>query len=307
MQFSSPPIDLQGVDAQFASDVAYDQYDKTTFDIFLPESDQPTGLVIFIHGGGFTGGDKAFVYQKTYPEQLVEILSKGVAVATLNYRLIEENDTEGVLKSLNDAKRGLQYIRYIHEELNIEKDRITLFGTSAGGSTALWLATNDDMKSDNDPDPVLRESTRVKGVALRATQSSLDLETRWLGDVFVDFGVSRDDMLADFGEDRLFGFYGVSSWEEYESPEVLAYRQQVDMLAMISSDDPEIWVENTGPQNTAPQNEGDWNHHPFHAREIKEYADAAGVPNVATYGKPVLFSTPGEEGSVDFLLRKLNE
>ena len=97
LQFSASPIDLQGVNAQFAHDVPYDQYDKTSFDIFLPESEEPTGLVIFIHGGGFTGGDKAFVYQKSYPEQIVEILNSGVAVATLNYRLIEENDTEGSL------------------------------------------------------------------------------------------------------------------------------------------------------------------------------------------------------------------
>lgn len=61
LQFTESPIDLQGTEASFASDIPYDEHDKTTFDIFLPTSTTPTGLVIFIHGGGFTGGDKAFI------------------------------------------------------------------------------------------------------------------------------------------------------------------------------------------------------------------------------------------------------
>ncbi|MEL7534605.1 MAG: hypothetical protein AAFN10_25080, partial [Bacteroidota bacterium] len=83
-------------------------------------------------------------------------------------------------------------------------------------------------------------------------------------------------------------------------------RAKVDMLAMISADDPEIWVSNTGGTNELPQTTGHWYHHPFHAREIKEFADAAGVPNICNYGKPLLYSD-GEEEYVDFLIRKLNE
>ncbi|MEM6346376.1 MAG: alpha/beta hydrolase [Bacteroidota bacterium] len=306
LQFSSSPIDLEGIDAQYAADVSYDQYEASKFDIFLPNSATPTGLVVYIHGGGFTGGDKAFVYKDPYPEHIRTLLSQDIAVATINYRLIENGDTEGVLKSLNDSKRALQYIRYKSEELNIDKERVVLFGTSAGASTSLWLATNDDQKEPSNADPVLQESSRVLGIALNATQSSLDIENRWLNNVFADFGTTWEYMVAEFDESTLFNFYGVSSWEEYETPEIEAYRQKVDMLATISADDPEIWVSNTGGTNELPQTTGHWYHHPFHAREIKEFADAAGVPNVCNYGKPLLYSD-GQEEYVDFLIRKLNE
>jgi hypothetical protein len=94
LTFSSSPIDLQGLDVQFAADVPYDQYEDTKFDIFLPNATTTTSLVVFIHGGGFTGGDKAFAYTNNYPEDIVQLLSNNIAVATINYRLIQSNDTE---------------------------------------------------------------------------------------------------------------------------------------------------------------------------------------------------------------------
>lgn len=307
LEFSTPPFDLQGIDAKFAEDVPYDQYDKTKFDVFLPNSSTPTGLVVFIHGGGFTGGDKRFVYNTSFPEQIIELLAKNLAVATINYRLLKENETVGVLKSLNDSKRAIQYLRYIHKELNIDKEKIVLFGSSAGASTALWIATNDDLKQEDSSDPVLQQSTRVKGVALRAVQSSLDIENRWINDVFSDFNSTLDEIVEEYGEETIFSFYGVDSWEAYESPEIDRYRQRVDMLSLLSSDDPEIWVTNTGGHNNKPLTQSSFNHHPFHARTIKEYADAAGVPNVTKYGNPILFSDPIQEEYIDFFLRKLSE
>lgn len=307
LQFSNSPIDLQGVQAQFAADIAYDQYENTKFDIFLPPSTAKTGLVVFIHGGGFTGGNKAFAYTDNYKEAIIELLDNGIAVATINYRLILTGDTEGVLKCLNDSKRAIQYIRYVHNELNIDKEKIVLFGSSAGASTALWLATNDDLQEVSSSDSVLQESTRVKGIALNATQSSLDIETRWIGDVFDEFGTSLDDLIQEFGAERMYNFYGVNTLAAYQTPEIQAYRAQVDMLGLLSSDDPEIWVSNTGGHNDAPMTTSSFNHHPFHARAIKEFADAVGVPNVTTYGNPVLFSNANGEGFVDFLIRKINE
>lgn len=305
LEFSTSPIDLKGIDARFAQDQAYDQYPETRFDIFLPESTSPTPLVIFIHGGGFTGGNKAFIYTDDYSDQITELLSHGIAVATINYRLLKSGNQEGVLMSLNDSRRAVQYLRYIYKELNIDKEKIGLFGSSAGGSTALWIATNDDFKDESNVDPILRESSRVSGIALRATQSSLDIEHRWLNDVFVDFSSSLEEITTAFKEETIFNFYGISSWEAYESPEIDAYRKKVDMLSLISSDDPEIWVANTGGHNNKPETTSSFNHHPFHAREIKEYADAAGVPNVTTYGKPIIYSDSPEESFVDFFLRKL--
>ena len=44
----------------------------------------PAPLIVFIHGGGFIGGDKAFV---TNYAEFGELMAKGYAVASLGYRL----------------------------------------------------------------------------------------------------------------------------------------------------------------------------------------------------------------------------
>lgn len=311
LEFSTSPIDLQGIDALFAADIAYDEHELTKFDIFIPNSSTPTGLVICIHGGGFVGGDKDWIYSQGV--MIRELLNNNIAVATINYRLLTENETEGILKCFNDSKRALQYIKYIHNELNIDKLNIGLYGGSAGAGTAFWLGTNDDMKDINNPDLVLQESSRVKAIGLSATQASYDIENRWINDVFVDFNILWEDVIPDTeeAEQGLFGMYGISSWEEYESPEIDEYRQKVDMLSLLSSDDPEIWVSNVGGglTNGMPSNwpSGQLNHHPFHAREIKEFADAVGVANVCRYGNPILYEDLNFESWHDFFIRKLNE
>ncbi|MGV6831372.1 MAG: alpha/beta hydrolase [bacterium] len=307
LEFTTPPIDLAGIEANYAADVPYDEFDLTTFDIFLPNSATPTGLVIFIHGGGFTGGDKDFLYGGSFPDQVITLLTQNIAVATINYRLLINGNTTGVLQSLNDSKRALQFMRYVHEELNIRKEDIALFGNSAGAGTSLWLGTRDDMADSTNEDPVLRESTRVKGVAIREVQASYDFEYRWVDDVFIDFNITWQDFINQLGTDQLFRFYGISSMDEYESEVIDNYRYDVDMLSHITSDDPEIWAQNIGQPNTAPETQGNMTHHAFHVREIKENADLQGVSITCRYGNPILFTDPNFEEFVDFLIRKIEE
>ncbi|MEQ1830195.1 MAG: hypothetical protein ABL921_29830, partial [Pirellula sp.] len=39
-------------------DVAYGPHERNVLDFYQAKSDKPTPLVIFIHGGGFVGGNK---------------------------------------------------------------------------------------------------------------------------------------------------------------------------------------------------------------------------------------------------------
>lgn len=306
VQYTFPPIEIEDIDAQFAADIFYDDYELTNFDIFLPNSIEPTGLVVFIHGGGFRSGDKSLFYNDFFTENIRDLLLSEVAVATINYRLIEPMDSIGLLKPLGDAKRAIQYIRFFHEEFNIRKDDIALFGSSSGAGAALWIATHDDMKEDDHYDLIQNESTRVKGVALRGSQSTYDFE-RWISDVFDDFGITWDDYIEVVGEDIIFDIYGIRSWEEYYTSEIDMYRQEVDMLSMLSTDDPEVWMQNSGHPNGLPVTRTDINHHAYHAKEVKKYADASGVANVCKYGDPLIYSHPSDESYLDFLIRKVKE
>ena len=71
LQFSTPPFEIDDIDAKFSKDISYGLHDKNKFDIFMPKSDNPVPLVIYIHGGYFTTGDKSKAYNNVawgYPE-----------------------------------------------------------------------------------------------------------------------------------------------------------------------------------------------------------------------------------------------
>lgn len=313
--FSNSPFDLQGVNAKFAKDIDYDNKTRTQFDIWLPNSNTATGLVIYVHGGGFTSGDKDFVYAIQsggawdFPTDIRYLLQNNIAFATIRYTYLNTTgETEGIKKPMSDVRRALQYIRSRAGDFNIEKNKIILAGNSAGAGTSLWIAFNNDFADAQNNDPVLRESSRVKGVVARETQSSYNIEDRYINDVFADYNLTWSEILAN-ETGNIQKIYGVSTTAQYESPIIDAYRAEVDMLSLMSVDDPEIWINNTLRDLVHPYSAPEIaSHHAFHARELKERADALGVQNVTYYGKnPIIYSHPSNESWTQFCIRKINE
>ena len=315
ISYSSSPFDLQGINAKFAKEISYDAKPRTKFDIWLPNSSSPTGLVIYVHGGGFTSGDKDFVYTVQsggawdFPSDIRFLLQNNIAVATIRYTLLNTTgETEGIKKPMNEVRRALQYLRYKASDFNIDKNKIILAGNSAGAGTSLWIAFNNDVADGSNSDPVLRESSRVRGVAVRETQASYNIEDKWVNNIFADYNLSWNEILSN-ETGNIQKIYGVSSTAQYQSPAITAYRNEVDMLALLTADDPEIWMNNTLREVVHPYSGPEIStHHAFHVRELKKRADAVGVKNISYYGRnPILYTHPSNETWTQFCKRKINE
>ena len=307
--FTPAPEAISDLDVKFAKDIAYDDHIRAKLDIALPNTSEPTGLLLYIHGGGFINGDKDRVFNDYNLDNMRSLLKQGVAVASINYSLLLMGGEEevGVIKCLEDAKRALQYIRSRSQDFNINKEDIVISGSSAGAGASLWVAMQDDMKNETSPDPVLRESTRVKGVAVIQTQCSYDIEDRWIFNVFQDYGINWS-MVSTVNATGISQFYGVTNLAEYETPEIDKYRDNVDMMDFMSKDDPEFWASNTLTPVAPPLSQDIIYHHAYHVRALKERADEVGLANVCYYGKdPILYADPSGETYVDFVIRKLSE
>ncbi len=314
LAFTNSPIDVQTSQARFAGNVAYGDEERNVFDIWLPDSDTPTPLVIYIHGGGFTRGDKA-IEEGPIADIVRGFLDRGIAVASTNYYLLSVDplDTNGVMKSLNDSKRALQFMRYQAYSLNIDPDNVAVFGVSAGAGTALWLGSQDELAEPDSTDPVLRESSRIKAAGALATQATYDLG-RWeqvLDDALAPFAaiLGGTDVItisnAVGATDLLLSFLAISSVDEFDSPDSLALRANLDMLALMDAGDAPIFVSNTTP---SPDDLVDLLfHHSLHARALKETADAVGLSSVV-YADDPNFSIvdPSGEDIVSFLSRHIN-
>lgn len=162
-------------------DVSYGEHARNKMDIYLAKSSAPTPVVVYIHGGSWRGGDKSGVMGQHV------FLDQGISLIAINYRYIpEENPSEtrpAVAVPLEDAARALQFIRSKAAEWGLDKNRIGIWGRSAGACTGLWLATHVDLAEPASTDPVRRESTRPSCVAALIPQTSLDpVQMReWVG------------------------------------------------------------------------------------------------------------------------------
>ena len=161
-------------------DMPYGEHPKQTLDFYKANSDRPTPLVVFIHGGGWTAGTK------NNPAGLQQFLDAGISVASVEYRFIQDAMEIGiqppVRAPLYDAARAIQLLRSKAGELNFDKKRVAYMGGSAGACTSLWLALHDDLADPSSSDPIARESTRPMLIAITSPQTSLDpLQTRsWI-------------------------------------------------------------------------------------------------------------------------------
>ena len=148
-------------------DVRYGIHERNVLDLYLTRSPQPTPLVIYIHGGGFRAGDKKGVSPK-----LVQLLNEtGVSVASLNYPL---TDTEHFPRQMHDPARAVQFLRSRAGDWNLDPARFGATGGSAEAGISLWIGFHDDMAEPSSDDPIARESTRLKAMAVSGAQISYD-------------------------------------------------------------------------------------------------------------------------------------
>ncbi|MEO0876660.1 MAG: T9SS type A sorting domain-containing protein, partial [Bacteroidota bacterium] len=298
----------------YALDVNYDvlDVDRQAFHLFLPDSTGAYPLVIYIHGGGFTGGSRDVVL--TDQNRIADIkyfLEQGIAYASIDYRVLPTGtaEMEGVIKPLNDSKRALQFIRHYAETLHIVPERIVLTGGSAGAGTSLWLASRADMADPDAADPVLRASTRVCATAISGSQATYDLY-KWETEVYNDFdgqgtNFTIDSMVNLLTFERYSNFYGGldSNYQLIHDPFLIQYRQDVDMLYHLSEDDPPLYISS---RSGAIHPSQDLFHHPFHGQLIQNQALAAGIDEVKVFIPTLNVNTTEEEGINAFLERHLS-
>lgn len=248
--------------------VKYGPHERNVFDLWLAKSDKPTPLVIYIHGGGFSGGDKKTISARN----LENYLKEGWSVAALHYRLTR---TAPAPAAYLDCGRATQYLRHNAEKWNLNKNLFASTGGSAGAGTSLWLAFHDDLADPDSKDSVSRESTRLTCVSVSSAQCSYDPR-------FVEkFGIPRPNLeLHGF----FFPFYGIER-SELDSEKAYNLYEEMAAITHLSKDDPPAMLSYGLPNRDADPKE-ELNlvvHHPRFGIELKKKMDGLGIECVVQY------------------------
>jgi acetyl esterase/lipase len=259
------------------ADVKYGPHERNVLDLYLPASDQPTPLVLYIHGGGFQGGDK----RSLNPLDGKSCLDAGFAVAALNYRL---TNTAPMPAAYLDCARALQFLRHHAREWNLDPTRVASTGGSAGAGTSLWLAFHDDLADPKSDDPVARQSTRLTCVAVSNGQSSYD--PRFAEKI----GLPR----PNFERHSFFlPFYNITK-DEIDTPRAYKLYEEAAPITYLSKDDPPALLTYSLADEPVT-NQSNLNlvvHHPRFGIALKEQMDELGIECVVIYrdkatGQPV--------------------
>ena len=112
------------------ANAAYGPHERNVLDLWKAPSNRPTPLVIFIHGGGFSRGDKGGLS----PVLLSECLRRGISVAAINYRYSTQAPYPGPMM---DSARAIQFLRNRAAEWNLDPK---VFGATGGSGRSRHLA-----------------------------------------------------------------------------------------------------------------------------------------------------------------------
>jgi arylformamidase len=115
---------------------AYGGDAKQRLDFIAPKGvTAPVPLVVFIHGGGWSVGDKAY----GDAAKATSFTARGYAYASLNYQLVPNATVE---QQGADIAAGLAYLRANARTLGVDPDRIVIMGHSAGAHLAALVASD---------------------------------------------------------------------------------------------------------------------------------------------------------------------
>jgi len=134
--------------------LGHDDKDTPTLTPYLPDSAVATGAGIVVCPGGGYGG----LAPHEGNDYALWLNQNGVAAFVLKYRLGSAGYRHP--RMLEDAARAVRLVRAQSETWKVDRKRIGIMGSSAGGHLASTLLTHFDAGKPDASDPVERESSR---------------------------------------------------------------------------------------------------------------------------------------------------
>ena len=169
------------------TDLPYGDGEANRFDLYLPADSgkENYGLVVYLHPGGFTTGDKS-----GDTEMCQWLCSRGYVSASINYTLFsKEHPDANIYTQSVEIREAMPFVVKAAQEKGYRIDQMAIGGGSAGGCLALLYAYRD---ADTSPVPVR--------MVFEAVGPSSFYPEDW-----VSYGLDQDTDKAREGAAGLFG------------------------------------------------------------------------------------------------------
>ena len=135
---AAPAFAADPTDVEFSRDVVYGKGggEDLKLNIARPKGGAKNlPCIVFIHGGGWAGGDRTVHDDATW-----NMARQGYVSATVGYRLAPKHRFPA---QVHDVKAAIRYLRAHADEHGLDPDRIGVCGFSAGAHLCMMLGTTD--------------------------------------------------------------------------------------------------------------------------------------------------------------------
>lgn len=184
-------------------------YETPTITYYKPEKQTGDGAVIIFPGGGY--GCRAPYEGDGYARFLS---ANGVASFVVDYRVAPSHYPD----PLSDARRAVRFVRHYAQKFQVNKDKIAVMGSSAGGHLTALVSTYRGEVAGDGIDEIGQESPFPNAQILCYPVISSDLDITHLG--------TYTNLL---GEDS-------SIWEQYNPEKLVTEKAPLAFIWHTSED-----------------------------------------------------------------------
>ncbi len=224
-------------------------------DLYYP-TPRPAGkcpVVVYTHGGGWAAGSKLGAGNASFAVVFKQLVEKGFAIASVQYRLYKKGGTVAIRDCVIDAKDAVRYLAKNSESLGIDPLRVYPMGDSAGGQIAQMLLLSSPESLPGDP-------------ALAGVNYRMVAGVSWYGP-------------CDFEKEDLFNHDDRPDFRDRFGPRILKPGSKPeDKLALYREMSPINYLTKTSPPLLMIQGDKDTTIPVKHAYYMRKKAEALQAP-----------------------------
>ncbi|MBQ8783366.1 MAG: alpha/beta hydrolase [Clostridia bacterium] len=221
-------------DSVILRDIQYRNHERQTIDILIPKKAvSDSGVILFIHGGGWTQGDKS-----DYFADAQHFCRLGYISATMNYRFASKSINFNHV--LDDVTNALKTLKEKCAEYGYKLNKLILSGGSAGAHIALLYAYT---KKETSPIPPVAAccycppADCTKEDFLMGNKGELESWKYEILSMVCDIEISKNTFLGELSQNALGRISPINYVDENCVPTAIFHGKNDELIPIMQIED----------------------------------------------------------------------